>query len=111
MNKVSLSAQEKYNSLTKDPDLANYFALSTPVEQLADLHLGSRPAKRQTNAGLESLRAIPWVLVGLNQDKLFLVGLELDLELKQLELQDMKILSNEWRKIGPSLKTSSVTLK
>ena len=73
MNKVSLSAQEKYNSLTKDPDLANYFALSTPVEQLADLHLGSRPAKRQTNAGLESLRAIPWVF-GWTQSRQIIPG-------------------------------------
>ena len=73
MNKVSLSAQEKYNSLTKDPDVANYFALSTPVEQLADLHLGSRPAKRQKNAGLESLRAIPWVF-GWTQSRQIIPG-------------------------------------
>ena len=73
MNQVSNSAQEKYNSLTKDPDLANYFALSTPVEQLADLHLGSRPAKRQLNAGLESLRAIPWVF-GWTQSRQIIPG-------------------------------------
>jgi phosphoenolpyruvate carboxylase len=73
MNKVSLSAQEKYNSLTKDPDLATYFALSTPVEQLADLHLGSRPAKRQANAGIESLRAIPWVF-GWTQSRQIIPG-------------------------------------
>ena len=73
MNKISNSAQEKYNSLTKDPDLANYFALSTPVEQLADLHLGSRPAKRQANAGIESLRAIPWVF-GWTQSRQIIPG-------------------------------------
>ena len=73
MNKISLSAQEKYNSLTKDADLANYFALSTPVEQLADLHLGSRPAKRQANAGIESLRAIPWVF-GWTQSRQIIPG-------------------------------------
>ena len=73
MNKVSFSAQDKYNLLTKNPDLANYFALSTPVEQLADLHLGSRPAKRQANAGLESLRAIPWVF-GWTQSRQIIPG-------------------------------------
>ena len=73
MNKISLAAQEKYNSLTKDTDLANYFALSTPVEQLADLHLGSRPAKRQANAGIESLRAIPWVF-GWTQSRQIIPG-------------------------------------
>jgi phosphoenolpyruvate carboxylase len=73
MNKISHAAQVKYNSLTKDPDLANFFALSTPVEQLADLHLGSRPAKRQANAGIESLRAIPWVF-GWTQSRQIIPG-------------------------------------
>ena len=74
MNLVSNAAQEKYNSLVKHEDLASYFALSTPVEQLSDLHLGSRPAKRQAlNAGIESLRAIPWVF-GWTQSRQIIPG-------------------------------------
>jgi phosphoenolpyruvate carboxylase len=62
MDLVSGSAQRAYRTLVHDPDLPRYFATSTPVEELADLHLGSRPARRASaDAGIESLRAIPWV--------------------------------------------------
>ena len=58
----SASAQEKYRSLIIDPELPRYFALSTPVEEFAAMHFGSRPSRRpDTAAGIDGLRAIPWV--------------------------------------------------
>jgi phosphoenolpyruvate carboxylase len=62
---VSEAGQRAYRGLVEDPDLPAYFAASTPFEELADMHLGSRPARRATSgsgpAAIESLRAIPWV--------------------------------------------------
>lgn len=51
-----------YRSLVhEDEDFARFFTAATPVEEISRLRLGSRPAKRRSDGGIESLRAIPWV--------------------------------------------------
>ncbi len=61
MDVVSASAATAYRSLLADPGLAGYFRASTPVEELAELNIGSRPARRAPGSDFEALRAIPWV--------------------------------------------------
>jgi len=51
-----------YRGLVEDDGFVDFFRAFTPVDELALLHIGSRPARRPEGAGyLTSLRAIPWV--------------------------------------------------
>jgi phosphoenolpyruvate carboxylase len=52
-----------YRALVQDdPRFVEFFEAVTPVNEVSRLRLGSRPARRRTStAGIEDLRAIPWV--------------------------------------------------
>src|SRR3954454_5584146 len=51
METVSDAAHGAYRRLVEDPDLPAYFFASTPVDQLAELHLGSRPSPPPASRG------------------------------------------------------------
>jgi phosphoenolpyruvate carboxylase len=43
------------------PEFLPYFRAATPIAEIAQLNIGSRPAARTSSARIEDLRAIPWV--------------------------------------------------
>ncbi len=62
MEELSKCALQSYREIVReDPDFVSYFRAVTPELELGKLALGSRPAKRNADGGVESLRAIPWI--------------------------------------------------
>jgi len=61
MTELSDVSCEAYRKIVRhDERFVPYFRKATPELELANLNIGSRPAKRNPTGGVESLRAIPW---------------------------------------------------
>ena len=57
------AARRAYARLVHEtPGFVDYFRASTPIAEVADLNLGSRPASRKPTSSVSDLRAIPWVM-------------------------------------------------
>jgi phosphoenolpyruvate carboxylase len=61
MEALSLDAFRAYRNLVYEtPGFPRYFREATPIREIADLKIGSRPAARKDSERIEDLRAIPW---------------------------------------------------
>jgi phosphoenolpyruvate carboxylase len=58
---LSGPARATYRRLVEHPALVTYFTAASPLEEIALLNIGSRPARRFGARSLADLRAIPWV--------------------------------------------------
>jgi phosphoenolpyruvate carboxylase len=62
MDFLSAEAHRAYRSLVYETDgFDRFFRESTVIGEIANLNIGSRPSSRRVSAGIEDLRAIPWV--------------------------------------------------
>ncbi len=61
MADLSARAYKAYRNLVYEtPGFTDYFFAATPIAEIAELNLGSRPASRKSTKRIEDLRAIPW---------------------------------------------------
>jgi phosphoenolpyruvate carboxylase len=62
MRALADAAYRAYRALVyDDPHFVAYFNATTPISEIAELNIGSRPASRTGSRRIEDLRAIPWV--------------------------------------------------
>ncbi|MDP8946999.1 MAG: phosphoenolpyruvate carboxylase [Actinomycetota bacterium] len=62
MEDLSVTARKTYRALVyEDKGFPAFFSDASPIRELSMLNMGSRPARRVQNPGVQSLRAIPWV--------------------------------------------------
>ena len=74
LDELSAIAFETYRDLVYGTEgFVEFFRSITPVGELAQLNIGSRPASRTSSARIEDLRAIPWVF-SWSQARIMLPG-------------------------------------
>ena len=62
MHELSNAAHASYRNLVYEtPGFTDYFFQATPIAEIAELNIGSRPSSRKASGRIEDLRAIPWV--------------------------------------------------
>ncbi|PMC34834.1 phosphoenolpyruvate carboxylase [Bacillus sp. UMB0899] len=103
MEEISNVSLKKYQSLVfQDPDFLTYFTEATPLNELGELNIGSRPMKRKNRNRFEDLRAIPWVFAWTQSRQLLPAwyaagtGLEDFASKSEENLQLLKRMYNEW---------------
>ena len=73
MEELSRASFEAYRALVRAPGFIDYWRESTPIAELSQLNIGSRPASRKGTEAIEDVRAIPWVF-SWSQCRLMLPG-------------------------------------
>ncbi|EWS59407.1 Phosphoenolpyruvate carboxylase [Methylibium sp. T29-B] len=58
LSQLSMAAYRRL--VYETPGFADYFFAATPIREIAELNIGSRPASRKATRAIEDLRAIPW---------------------------------------------------
>lgn len=58
---LSAASMAAYRALVYEtPGFGDYFFSATPIREIAELNIGSRPASRNPSRSIEDLRAVPW---------------------------------------------------
>jgi phosphoenolpyruvate carboxylase len=62
MDVIAAESRKAYRKLIYDtPNFYEYFRTATPIDLIERMRIGSRPASRRSQSGIQDLRAIPWV--------------------------------------------------
>jgi phosphoenolpyruvate carboxylase len=74
LDDLATRAQQAYRALVHEtPGFVEWFRAATPIRELAELNIGSRPPSRKAGNSIADLRAIPWVF-SWSQARIMLPG-------------------------------------
>ena len=115
MERLSSTAHAAYRQVVyEDPRFIEYFRAATPEREIGLAPIGSRPARRGGDGGVESLRAIPWVFAW-TQTRLLLpswlgAGEALGAALERGERAQLREMARGWPFVDATLRLIEVAL-
>jgi phosphoenolpyruvate carboxylase len=115
MDRLAADAHGVYRqTVYDDPRFLDYFRTATPEREIGLAPIGSRPARRGADGGVESLRAIPWVFAW-TQTRLLLpswlgTGEALDAAAGRGETELVRRMAREWPFFGATLRLIEMAL-
>ncbi|CAN5640519.1 phosphoenolpyruvate carboxylase [soil metagenome] len=112
---MAVWSAETYRDLIYGNDgLVSFFEQATPVRELGELKIGSRPARRTSSRRIEDLRAIPWVF-SWTQSRILLpgwygLGTALEHGLETYGLSLLQEMDHQWPFFSAMLANSELAL-
>jgi len=94
LSQASMTAYRKL--VYETPGFVDYFRAATPIAELAELKIGSRPASRTSSTAIEDLRAIPWVF-SWSQSRVMLPGwFGFGSAVQGVDMGELQAMGREW---------------
>jgi phosphoenolpyruvate carboxylase len=115
MDRLASTAHAVYRGMVYDePRFVEYFQTATPAREIGLAPIGSRPARRDGDSGVASLRAIPWVFAW-TQTRLLLpswlgAGEALSAALGRGERQLLREMARGWPFLNATLRLIEMAL-
>ncbi|MFN3930489.1 MAG: phosphoenolpyruvate carboxylase [Brevundimonas sp.] len=94
---LSRASMAAYRALVYETDgFVDYFRAATPIAEIADLKIGSRPASRTASTAIEDLRAIPWVF-SWSQSRVMLPGwFGFGSAVQGSDMDELRTMARDW---------------
>jgi phosphoenolpyruvate carboxylase len=113
MDRLSEASRLAYRALVFETEgFTDYFYAASPVSELSDLNIASRPASRQATRSIQGLRAIPWVF-SWSQSRVMLpgwYGFGSGVAGSGLEIAELRDLNERWPFFATTLSNMEMVL-
>ena len=107
-------ARQHYRDLVDAEGFTDFFEQVTPVAELSELRLGSRPSRRGSQDGLASLRAIPWVFAWaqnrVNLPGWYGLGTALEQVADERGIDELRTMRDEWPFFATVIESAELSL-
>jgi phosphoenolpyruvate carboxylase len=115
MRRLAAWSREAYRELVYgDPGFVDFFQQATPIREISELKLGSRPARRTASTDIEGLRAIPWVF-SWTQARMVLpgwygMGTALEQGRAEFGIEPLRRMCREWPFFATTISNAEMAL-